>query len=847
VKPAPRAPRPTSRISRDTPPAPSPGQQKAQAVFVVALALSGLSSLTYQVVWARQLSLAVGSGLYSITVAVAAFFAGLAVGSVFLGRMADRVGAPSRLYAVVEMTIALTAFASTFFLSHADIPFSWMQERVGIMAWLIPFLLVGIPCFAMGGTLPIAVRALRAEGEKAAEEGGLLYTANTGGGIVGALAASFILIPRFGLRGSAMAAAGINLAVGALVYWRAPTSAIAVQTSSTSAQTGKIKSPLLLWIYALAGGIALGYEVVWTQAIGQFVSTRAFSFSIVLAVYLSGLASGAWFGTLIVRKVRDSWGVFGLLIAGAALVAMLEFAFMGPWVVNAQFALGNAVLSASGSEAARMYVSFLTAGAGLVFLPTLLLGAAFPLALRLIVGEYRRVGRDVGLVVATNIAGGIVGTMLTGFVMIPALGLVRTLAILTILATAAGAIATLFAASRKNQVIAATIAIATLIAAIMTPADRLANLLLATRGGGALVFYEEGRGATVAVAQQRFKDNVFRRLYIQGVSNSGDALPSMRYMRLQAMIPLLIHTGEPKSVMVIGFGTGITAGETLRYPGLEKRVCAELLPAVVRSGQLFPENYKAWNDPRMQIRIRDGRQELLQSKEKYDVITLEPPPPSAQGVANLYSVEFYDLAKSRLASHGLFAQWLPLTTQNDQETRGLVRTFLDVFPYATLWTTELHEMMLVGSDSSISLDARNIEERFAPQSVVASLKAVGIDSPAALLATWVTGREGLEKFAAAAAPVTDNNPRVEYGRWVKPDEVTRVLPATLGLRSDIPLDGTDSTLLSEIQKRQQTLTDFYAAGLAAYEGDHRTWEAAIKRVQADDPENAYYSYVIGRE
>ena len=153
----------------------------------------------------------------------------------------------------------------------------------------------------------------------------------------------------------------------------------------------------------------------------------------------------------------------------------------------------------------------------------------------------------------------------------------------------------------------------------------MAKLLLATRGGGALVFYEEGREATVAVAQQRSKDNVFRRLFIQGVSNSGDAMPSMRYMRLQAMLPLLIHQGEPRRVMVVGFGTGITAGETLRYPGLEKRVCAaELLPAVIRSGQMFPENYRAWNDSRMEIRVRDGRQELMRSEERYDVITLEP-------------------------------------------------------------------------------------------------------------------------------------------------------------------------------------------------------------------------------
>ena len=182
------------------------------------------------------------------------------------------------------------------------------------------------------------------------------------------------------------------------------------------------------------------------------------------------------------------------------------------------------------------------------------------------------------------------------------------------------------------------------------PSDRLSRLLLTTRGGGDLIFYQEGRGATVAVAQQESNDHVFRRLYIEGVSNSGDAMPSLRYMRLQAMLPLIIHRGKPESALVIGFGTGITAGAVQHYPGLERRVCVELLPAVVQAGTLFPENYKAGSDPRTQIRIGDGRQELLRSPERYDLITLEPPPPSAEGVVNLYSTDFYKLAKQATAA-----------------------------------------------------------------------------------------------------------------------------------------------------------------------------------------------------
>jgi len=817
------------------------------ALFGVALALSGMAAIVYQVLWVRQLGLVVGVEVYSITVAVSAFFAGLALGGAVFGRIADKLHSPARLYAALEVAIALCAITTTLLLPRAAMPFVWMTEHAGVLAWLLPFVLVGLPAFAMGGTLPVAVRAVHASGREAARVGGLLYAANTAGGILGALSASFMMVPLLGVRGAAVAAALLNVAAGVMVLVAfSPKAEMEVRDAKDAGDVAI--SWVALTLYAIAGGVALGYEVVWTQAIGQFVSTRAFAFSIVLAVYLTGLAIGGWVGARLAGRVRESWGVFGLLIAGAGLAAMVEFAVMGPWVVKAQYAVGNLALTVTGSLAAKMYASFAAAGVGMVLVPTLLLGAAFPMALRLMVGV-RDVGLDVGAVVAANTAGGILGTLVVGFWMIPALGLVKTLALLTIGAAAVGLIATL-TGSRVQRgmkwaigaVVAAIVGVS-----LLTPANKLAELLLATRGGGTLVFYEEGRGATVAVAQQRSKDNVFRRLFIQGVSNSGDAMPSMRYMRLQAMLPLMIHGGEPRRVMIVGFGTGITAGETLRYPGLEKRVCAELLPAVVRSGEMFPENYRAWSDPRVEIRIRDGRQELMRSAERYDVITLEAPPPSAQGVANLYSTEFYALAKKRLMPKGLFAQWLPIPTQNERETRELVRSFLDAFPYATLWTTELHEMLLIGSEMPIRLDARTMATRFTAESLVASLKGIGVESPASLLAMWITGREGLERFASDARPVTDDRPRVEYGPWVRPDEITKVLPKLLALHTKVPVEGADEAMSGQIETERKTLMDFYAAGLAAYGGDRETWSREIAKVQAAEPTNAYYSWIIGRD
>jgi spermidine synthase len=386
---------------------------------------------------------------------------------------------------------------------------------------------------------------------------------------------------------------------------------------------------------------------------------------------------------------------------------------------------------------------------------------------------------------------------------------------------------------------------AALIAGIATPADRLGRLLTSTRGGGTLAFYEEGLGVTIAVVNQGEGDRAFRRLYIQGTSNSGDAMPSLRYMRLQALLPLIIHTGEPHSALVIGYGTGITAGALLQYPSLDKTVCAELLPEVVNASPLFAGNFHAASDPKLEIRVRDGRRELLRSSERYDLITLEPPPPSAAGVANLYSTDFYRLAGARLQPNGLVAQWLPLTTQNDEDTRPLVRSFLDVFPYATLWSTELHETLLIGSLAPIALDAQAIASRLNQPKVAAALEEVGVNSPAALLATWLTGRDGLKRYAGDAPPVTDDHPRIEYASWVRPGEIKRVLPELLALRTAVPIRGADAALTADIEAQRYSLLEFYEAGISAYNQDRDSWRKEISPALQNNQGDPYYRWVLG--
>ena len=833
----------SSRVTSEIPDMSVAGPSRiALIVPALLLCISGAAALIYQVLWIKQLSLVVGVEVYAITTGISAFFAGLAFGGWLFGRWADRLHQPVVLYAILEVLVAALGVGATFALSLSAPVFAWLQQYVGVLAWILPFALVGVPALLMGGTLPVLVRSLASAPGKA---GGQLYAANTLGAIAGTLLAAFVLVATFGVRGSALFAAMFNLLAAAGALWwqhqQPVTKAAAVKHLSE-------QSPdrTALWLYAVAGGVALGYEVVWSQSIVQFMSTRTYAFAVVLATYLAGLFLGSALLSRRVDRIRDPWGVFGLLIVAAGLIALLEIALLGRWLVMAQSQAEIWLLALGASELAGMSARFAVAAMSIVFLPTLLLGAAFPLALRLSVG-HDRVGRDVGAVVAFNTLGGIIGVLLCGFVLIPLLGLVRTLGLLAVIAAGIGYLAVRKAhgvkKGRRQAVVA--LGLVSVAFALLTPVDKLASLLPGARNG-TLAFYEEGRGGTVAVVTQGKGQNAFRRLYIQGVSNTGDAMPSLRYMRIQALLPLLIHNGEPRSALVIGFGTGITAGALLKYPGLEHRVVAELLPSVIKAAPLFKGNFNAASDPGVDVRLRDGRQELLRSPQNYDLITLEPPPPSAAGVVNLYSRDFYQLAASRLQKHGLVAQWLPLPTQNIEESRSLVRSFLDVFPYANIWTSEFHEMLLVGSMEPIELDVTKISQRFQQDSVRGTLQDVGIGSPAALLSTWVADRAGLERFAADAPAVTDDQPHIEYAPWVRAKEITRVLPALLDLYVSPPLVNGDEGINQRMEAHRQRLMQFYRASLHAYDGDRDAWARDIREVMSGDGGNPYFRWFVGQ-
>jgi spermidine synthase len=819
----------------------SPG--RSSIIAAILLFLSGVAALVYQVLWVKQLALIVGVDVYAVTTAVSAFFAGLAIGGGLFGRRADRSERPLRLFAALEAGTGILGLTTTLVLAHAAPSFVSLESTARPLAWALLFVTIGLPALLMGGTLPALVCAIAPSGEAIGRASGNLYAANTAGAIAGALAATFLLVPILGIRGSAVAAAVLNFLAAALAFTVDLRTKPRVLVGASRARPHH-KTSLALGLYAVAGAVALGYEVVWTQAIIQFLSTRAFAFTVVLATYLTGLFLGSLSWSKFSDRIRRPWLVFGCLIAAAGASALLLLAIIGPWLPRAQSWLGNVVLEVTGSQLADMCARFALASAVVVLLPTILLGAGFPVAVRL-AGGAARIGRDLGAVLALNTAGGIAGTLLTGFVLVPAFGLIRTLGILAVTAAVLGAIAVARGANFRASSLVAAGALVLVVGsgAALVPGDLLARRL-ATARGGKLVFYEESPGGTVAVLEQLAPAGSLRRLYVQGVSNSGDTMPSLRYMRLQALLPLLIHRGEPRSALVVGLGTGITAGALLAADSLDRRVVVELLPAVVRAAPSFKGNYGVTADRRVTLRLADGRHELLRNADRYDLITLEPPPPSAAGVVNLYSRDFYALARQRLNPDGLLAQWWPLATQNDEDSCSLIRSFLDVFPYATLWTTELHEMLLVGSVEPIQLEATRVAERFARPGISAALKEVGVASPSALLATYITDRAGLERFARDTPPTTDDRPRIEYAAWLRSGEFSRVLLRVLAQRTDPSIVDADEPLMAAIATERRRLSDFYQASLDAYSGERTLWAEKMGEVLDEGASNPYYSWFL---
>ncbi len=646
---------------------------------------------------------------------------------------------------------------------------------------MLVFFLVLPPCILMGATLPVLSRTL-ADPVGASRWVGWLYSSNTLGAVAGAFLTDFALIPTMGVTMAAVTAVACNglAALASLILARRCPASMADGPRPARA------APWTLYVaYGISGFAALGLQITWTRLFLMYMPARAFVFSLILTTFLAGLAIGsAAAAGWATRSNRPATVLVGMqvLLAGAALAGVLWLNPVDRLLVTPTVTaplLKAAQLGASATIGFRFDVlQGLGRALALFALPTLLMGAIFPFVSRVALDERGGTGRPVGELYAANTIGAIAGSIAVGFWILPNRGAQGTLLWLAALIVVAAAMTAWYARPRVTAAGLAALGVVICAAFALLPSDTLVRMLYLSQHArhfsmdpSQVRLLKEGPYGTVTVAETPRGP----ALLVDSMLMMGGSLEAQRYASMEGHLPLLLHP-DPRQALVVCFGMGITMGAVSLHPDLEKTRCVELDPTVLEAAPWFERvNYDVLHRPRTEIVLGDGRNYLLRSREKFDVMTFEPPPPVNAGVVNLYSQEFYRLCSEHLTTQGVVAQWMPLPTLGDDGARMVIRTFQSVFPFATLWQGSPNNLILVGSKSPLTIDANRFRDAFRPSELGKALQAIGLEDDLSLLCSFLYGPDTLQDYARQAPIVTDDHPWLEYGiseirpvdRWLR--------------------------------------------------------------------------------
>jgi spermidine synthase len=744
------------------------------AALAAAFLLSGSAGLVHEVVWARLLGHLFGATSLAVSTVLAAFMGGLALGSWWIGRQAERLGDRRRLYALLEIGIGIGALLVPLLLALAEPLYGWLWRRFHFSFAVFSALRFAVaatillgPTVMMGATLPILADYLAAlRGRRLRAE--WLYTLNLAGAVLGTAAAGFVLMPAIGVWGTILVGAGVNIAVGAMVLAlpRLPERPLGT-TETASTRPARV----MLAVAFVSGFVSLATQVAWTRVLALIVGSTTYAFSSVLVVYLVALAAGSAWASRHGGRARavEPWLVAAHTSAAVCMLVALYCVNRLPYWYIWLYGWWQPE-----SITGIVFVDTVIV-LGAVFLPVLFAGTILPLALIGAVPPGVRTGPAVGRVYAVNTVGAIAGAVLAGFVLVPRLGSQLTLIATAVLLAAVACVLAVLAA-RPRWLLplafagAAVVALGVhnrpawnyleLHAGVFEPgriAGEVTDTL--TEPGERTLFHREGPTASVIVVQGSSGAYL---LIINGRINAGDHPSDMVTQVLLAQLPLLLAP-RADDVFVVGWGSGVTAGSATRGP-VRQITAVELEPAVVEASRLFEHvNHKPLDDPRVRVYEDDARHILLASTDTYDVVISEPPHPWVAGVANLFTQDFYRLAADRLRPDGVFAQWLQSYQISFDTYRTIVATFQSVFPEVMLFQTPGGaDTILVGSKRPLPVDLDELHRRWAVDPVRRELERIGLRRPEHLLASLRLGPNGVRALAENAPINTDDNMLVEF-------------------------------------------------------------------------------------
>jgi spermidine synthase len=764
--------------------------------------LSGLAGLIYEVVWARQLGLFLGITSYAHTAVITAYMSGLAAGSFFFGRHADQRSQPLRTYAWLEIGVglyaALTPWLFTFlqavYVASSDV--SHIGEMRGHLSrFVIAMLALLIPTFLMGGTLPLLVRGFTRILPDLGKMTSRLYGINTLGAMLGTVLAGFLLLPMVGVTATIFVGVIINLGIAVIVLvLLRQSSAKHSESEAPPVSQATTQHPLpqrsriaVLVAFAIAGFAALLTQMAWIRALTLVVGGSVYAFTITLASFLAGIGLGsllyaryvnrpvAWLNSTMLRDRMNLAALLALLISLTLLLGLPVIGKLPAW-----FLAGYAAGLKDYFALFQLFIFSLSFG--LMIVPTLLMGVMFPLVTVIWTNSIDHAGSGVGAAYATNTSGTILGALLGGLLLLPWLGIhnsirlaaglyllvalgfwffavvgirwVRQFAVAGVAGLLIGSIAWLIPPWDKAMMVSGAFSRPdNMNMAMKEQPDKSLKQIV---DDYELLYYKEGPDATVAVRKKRDSADSQKTLVINGKADAS-SIGDMPTQILLAQLPLAINP-EAESALVIGLGSGITAGSLSKSKSLQKMTVLEISKEVIEASAFFePENYGVLGDARVHLVNADARNYLMSAPDNYDLIVSEPSNPWISGIANLFTDEFLQLAKSRLSPGGVMTQWFHVYSMSDADLKTMLKTFDNNFEYVSVWRIQAGDLALIGSDQPHPISLAHVRMDGAGE-----LARAKVRSDRDVVGLYIFGGELLSRYVEGSRTNSDGMPVIEF-------------------------------------------------------------------------------------
>ncbi|MEW5807741.1 MAG: fused MFS/spermidine synthase [Acidobacteriota bacterium] len=771
----------------------------AVLVIYICFIFSGASGLIFEVAWSKALSLYLGNTLHAISTVVGAYMAGLGFGALLSGNFCGRLRYPIRTYGWIEGTVGIFGLVSPFVFDLLFPVFghlSFLKDSSFtiflIARFVIVFSILLIPTVAMGMTLPLLVSALTAKRPEFGSSVGKLYGLNTAGAVLGTVLGGFLLLPYLGLFKSIISASLLNLTILALIYlvpslrnWFTHASERDIERSA-AAKAGMETAPagakghlkpekraagvIILTLFAISGFLALVYEVGWTRVLSLTIGSSVYSFTIILATFLLGIALGSLIIARKAEKMKRPVLIFGILevILGISTLAGTFFFYYIPqfFAVIIYKSHFNVKLIVAGEFLLSALISFI---------PCLIMGLLFPVA----ACAYRKsevsAGKNIGRIYFFNTFGAIFGSIATGFILIPHIGILKTLILTSASSVLIGIIA--FFSSEiqlKPKILSSGLALSfTFFLSVLVPSwdigrmnrgliQIIRDIKTGDISGGVkkeeeILYYKEGKNATVAVSY------VGSDMYLKiGGKIDASAVADSITQTLCAQIPLL-YADNPKDVCVIGLGSGVSTYSVLTHP-VRSVDTLEIEESVIEaSGYFYPVNHDPLSDPRSTIIVEDARSYLSYTDKKYDVIISEPSNPWIAGINSLFTADFYEIINKKLNDGGVFSQWLQTYELSVDSLATIMRTMNSKFHNCHFYyITRGGDSLLIAKKGKIELDFAKVSRFFENEKVARDLRKINITNPFDFSTYYIAPLTEIVRALGKGTINTDDNSYIEY-------------------------------------------------------------------------------------